>query len=267
MTRGKHLPALAEKTHPTTFDLPTFEKLLRDPEKDVRGVFGGASYSARIAIPNYGARLARHFPDVAPNGITAASVQAEIPFNLVQFGLIVTFDKEAELPLHGDDMVLDDSARALVDRFGPVIFRNAYIFGEARNRFHRNIFPHLKFHVDRGPALPNQYSCFTRDPSDAEQRFPRASSTLFTANITAWLEVIRAGEADLKSERGVRSSYDLFIDADMAPLLGEIVLEQKWDAPVGTGEIVIADNRTVLHATYHKDGRTKGYKIGARYLI
>ncbi len=259
--------ALAETIRPVIFEFSEFERLFRDPDGEIKGRVGDVPFRARIAIPDYGARLARYYPTVAPNGMAAASVQAEIPFDLTQFGLIITFQSQADIPVHDDGMVLDDSVRALVARFGPVIFRNACIAGNARNRFHRNIFPHLRFHIGRGPALHNQYSCFTRDPIDAEQRFPRASSTVFTANIAAWLESVRSGQADPESERGVRPSYDLFTDADMTPVLGEIVLEQKWDAHAGTGEIVVADNRTVLHATYHKDGKTKGYKIGARYLI
>jgi alpha-ketoglutarate-dependent taurine dioxygenase len=53
----------------------------------------------------------------------------------------------------------------------------------------------------------------------------------------------------------------------MAPLLGEIIFEQPWNEPAGVGEIALIDNRTVLHATYHKDGSTRGYPIGARYLV
>ncbi len=61
-------------------------------------------------------------------------------------------------------------------------------------------------------------------------------------------------------------SYNLYPDA-ARDLFGDVILEQPWDAPEGTGEIAVIDNRTVLHASYHKDGRTKGYAIGARYLI
>jgi hypothetical protein len=62
-------------------------------------------------------------------------------------------------------------------------------------------------------------------------------------------------------------SCDLFAGVDMDPLIGELILEQPWNEPEGTGEIVVVDNRTALHATYHKDGRTAGYRIGARYLV
>ena len=45
-----------------------------------------------------------------------------------------------------------------------------------------------------------------------------------------------------------------------------IVLEQAWDAPRGTGEIVVIDNRTVQHAAYYRTPAGPGYPIGARYL-
>jgi hypothetical protein len=160
--------------------------------------------------------------------------------------------------------VLDNGIRDLIAQFGPLDMRNAVITRGARERFHRDIFLHLRFHVDRGPTAPNQYSCFTRDPDDPEQRPPRASSATFIANIVAWLEL---GYCDPDIERGMRASYDLFADADMSALLGNIVLEQPWTEPAGIGEIAVVDNRTTLHATYHKDGETKGYRIGARYHI
>ena len=111
--------------------------------------------------------------------------------------------------------------------------------------------------------MPNQYSCFTRDPANPEQRPPRASSTLFVAKIVAWLEEARRTDG---ASTGFKSSYDLFQDSLTSVLFGELILEQPWAAPDGTGEICIIDNRTVLHATYHKDGTNPGYPIGARYL-
>lgn len=258
--------AVAEKYFSSEFDSAEFDPLKRTPTGEIRGAIGGSPFTARIAIPNYGERIAHHYRSIAPRGLAAACAAAEIPFNLAQFGLVLCFAEPTELPIHDTDMALNGSVRALVDCFGPVIFRNAYLDGSVRQRFHRNIFPHLRFHVDRGPAMPNQYSCFTRDPFDAEQRAPRATSTLFIANIVAWLEMVRAGACDPGTERGVRASYELFNGVDMAPLFGSTVLEQPWCEPDGTGEVAVIDNRTVQHASYHKDGRTGGYRIGARYL-
>lgn len=251
---------------PGGFDVEAVTRLVQDPGAEVTGVLNGTPCSARIALPRYGDRIAHHFRDIVPGDLSEAIAAFRVPFNLDHFGLIVNFGKPAEIGVHDDHMKLDNSIRALVDRFGPVILRNARVETTARNRFHRNIFPHLRFHVDRGPAMPNQYSCFTRDPLDGEQRMPRESSTLFIANIVACLEQARAA-GDPPGPAHVQPSYDLFAKIKMAPLLGEIIFEQPWDEPAGIGEIAVVDNRTVLHATYHKDGYTKGYPIGARYLV
>jgi hypothetical protein len=254
-------------------DTKVFDPLLRDPAGEARGSLAGIPFAARVIVPHYGERIARRYRAVAPGGLAAAAAASGVPFDRdvfgARFGLAVRFERPAEMALHDAAMTLDQSVRVLVGRFGPVVFRNAHIAHAVRESFHRNIFPHLRFHVDRGPMMPNQYSCFTRDPFDAEQRHPRASSTLFIANIVAWLELARAkaetGEQGAP-ERGMRPSYDLFHGVFLKPLLGDIVLEQPWSEPEGTGEIAVVDNRTALHATCHKDGTTKGYRIGARYL-
>ncbi len=62
-------------------------------------------------------------------------------------------------------------------------------------------------------------------------------------------------------------SHDLFGNEKIVPLLGDTIMEQGWNEVDGTGEIAVVDNRNLLHATYHKDGKTKGYPIGARYLV
>jgi TolB-like protein len=211
--------------------------------------------------------IARHYGAIAPDGLAAACSLADIHFDTPQFGLIINFEQPTLLAVHDRDMVLDHSIRALVAQFGAVIFRNAAIAGAGREKYHRNIVPHLKFHVDRGPTSANQYSCFTRDPDDPVQRHPRLSSTTFVTNIVAWLEMVRTGRANAKTERGIRVSYELFQEGRAAKLFGKVILEQPWEAPEGIGEIAVIDNRTVLHATYDKRKRQRGYPIGARYLI
>ncbi len=261
------MATLVDKSLTAQFDADAFEPLLANPEGQVQGLFEGTPYIARVAIPHYGERISRHYRDILPDGLGAACAGAEIPFDLSQFGLIVTFAKPAEIAVHDANMGLDEEIRALVNRFGPVIFRNATVEESVREKFHRNIFPHLRFHFDRGPNVPNQFSCFTRDPNDSEQRHPRTSSTLFIANIVSWLELVRTGSCTPGGETGVRPNYDLFEGADMAPLLDNIILEQPWSEPEGTGEIAVIDNRTLLHASYHKNALNKGYRIGARYLV
>ncbi len=249
------------------FDTGAFAALNARRAKTVGGRFQGIGYKARVAVPDYDHIIAHHYRTTAPDGLAAACSLADIHFDTPQFGLIIDFDDPAELAVHDGDLVLDDSIRTLVAQFGAVFLHNATIAGTSREKFHRNIFPHLKFHVDRGPTSINQHSCFTRDPDDPVQREPRRSSTLFIANIVAWLEMVRTSRADPKSERGTRASYELFQEGKAAKLFGKIILEQAWEAPLGIGEIAIIDNRTVLHATYDKQKKLRGYPIGARYLI
>ncbi len=249
------------------FDVNRFTPLTKQPGGGGRGGLGGVGYEAGVAIANYDQVIAQHYGAAAPDGLAAVCSLADIHFDTPQFGLIIGFEQPALLAVHDRDMVLDHSIRALVAQFGAVILRNAAIAGAGREKCHRDIFPHLKFHVDRGPTSANQYSCFTRDPDDLVQRHPRLSSTIFVANIVAWLEMVRTGRANANTERGIRASYDLFQEGRAAKLFGKVILEQPWDAPEGIGEISVIDNRTVLHATYDKQTRQRGYPIGARYLI
>lgn len=251
----------------TRFCVAPLRLLRSDPEAEIRGTYAGTPYTARIAIPNYGRHIAHYYRDVAGNGLDAACKTAGIPFEFIHFGLILSFSRPTGIAIHDESMHLDEGVRSLVGEFGPVIFQNACIAGNMRVMFHRNIFPHLRFHVDRGPTMPNQFSCFTRDPFDAEQRHPRTASTLFIANIVAWLETMRTGATKAGQETGVRSNYDLFTGTEISPLFNKTILEQPWAAPEGTGEIAVIDNRTALHATYQKSPNANSYRIGARYLF
>ncbi|MBT4490414.1 MAG: hypothetical protein HOC72_22935, partial [Rhodospirillaceae bacterium] len=182
-------------TRSGVFDVDGFKPLISQPARTIHGGLPGVGYQARVAIANYDQCLTRHYRAIAPKGLAAACNLADIHFDTPQFGLIITFDEPTEVAVHDGDMVLDQSIRALIAQFGAVSMRNATIAGAAREKFHRNIFPHLKFHVDRGPTSVNQYSCFTRDPDDPVQSLPRLSSTVFIANIVAWLEMVRTGRA------------------------------------------------------------------------
>ncbi|MCH7831773.1 MAG: hypothetical protein IIC55_02770 [Proteobacteria bacterium] len=64
---------------------------------------------------------------------------------------------------------------------------------------------------------------------------------------------------------GAKTLYAIFKDEDLEPLIGDILLEQPWTAPEGTGEICVFDNRTLQHASYYLARR--GYSIGVRYLF
>jgi hypothetical protein len=65
---------------------------------------------------------------------------------------------------------------------------------------------------------------------------------------------------------GLIQNSELYLEDDMKSLINDIVLENPWNEPHGTGEISILDNRTVLHASYYKNITMKSYRIGVRYL-
>ena len=242
--------------------------LLRDPTRPVTGNINGLIYTAKIAIPNYAARIGSHYGHTGPQALAEMCRRAQMPLELDHFGLILAFDRPAELGLYDGDRVLDEGVRRAIARFGLVAFRNAYIESEEeRKRCQRNIFPNLRFHFDRGANQHAVYSLYTRDGFDPVQKEPRTSSTVFIANIVAYLQSIREKIPGAENERGVRGRYDIFPDEDMEKLIGEVVLEQAWDAPLGTGEIAVIDNRTVLHASYYRNGETPGYPIGTRYVV
>ncbi len=255
----------AELAHKLDIGKAALDELARDPHQAVEGMVNGCPYHAAIAIPDYGRKIASHFACGDTLGLRRIGNETSIPFNFQHFGLICTFEDTVELAVHDDELTLDDALRRAVARFGPLIIRNVHLPRSGPKEGQRNIFPHLKFHFDRGPNQPTQYSLFTRDPFDAVQIHPRDSSTVFVANIVAHLQYAKE-QGRRPADEARRSSYDIFLDEPMEELLGAVVMEQAWDAPEGTGEISLLYNRTVLHASYYRTAKVKGYPIGVRYL-
>jgi len=208
-------------------------------------------FTARVAIPDYAAAVVRHY------GPGAGQIDAPAPFR--HFGLRIAYRNPARVQLHDESRRLLDGVREAVAAFGPLLFRNAVPALPDREP-QRNIFPSLRFHVDRAPPQEELYSLFYRDPSDPVQRNPRGSTTLFIANAVGLLQAHKEG---LSVDR-VPSSCDLFHNEKVDAMAGRILLEQRWDAPAGTGEIAVLDNRTLLHASYYK--HQGGYPICVRYL-
>ncbi len=229
--------------------------LHRAPATPVEGRVNGSRYTARLAIPNYAKRIAAHY-GVALDGI-------DIPFDFQHFGLVIDFDKPVELQLYDEDRVLDDGLRGLIERFGPIALRNAYLPERSRTEAQRNIFQNLSFHQDRGGTQEDCYSLFWRDPFDPVHWAARTSSTLFLANVVAYLQALREGHG----KHEFKGLYKLFENEEVPALVGEVLFEQPWQAPEGTGEISVLDNRTVLHASYYARDIDKGYPIGVRYLF
>lgn len=241
-------------------------QLFANPQGVVIGSFAGKTYKLKIAIPDYAKNVTEYYQEQLNGELQNLSKQVEIPFAFNHFGLVCEFVESVELNLHDDEMNLDESIKSVVDRIGPVIIKNAYLSSQKRSIGHRNRFPHLSFHVDRSPNQPTPYSMFTRDPFDQEQIEPRTASTLFVANIVAYLQLLKEKQCDPNSEKGTRTLYNIFSQTNMQEVLNRIALEQAWDAPRGTGEICIQDNRTVQHASYYRDAARQGYRIGVRYV-
>jgi hypothetical protein len=249
------------------FDEKMLDAFAQDSTCPREGRLDGAGFRLGIVIPAYRENVERHYADLLRAGFDQLRGRATMGNGLRQFGLLCEFAEPVELEMHDSEMVLDTAVRALVARFGPVVLANAYLDEACRERSHRNIFPHLRFHSDRGPDHPNQYSLFTRDPFDPEQAPPRQTSTLFAANAVAYLQALKEQGREARPEGMSHGSYDIFGRQRMDEVIGSIVLEQAWSRPHGTGEICVIDNRTVLHASYHRDRNQRGYRIGARYLI
>ena len=237
-----------------TFEISpeNLRRLREEPGGTVSGKIGDGRYRARVLIPHYGQRIARHY------GCDLA--QTPVGFDFGCFGLHCAFESPTEIDLYSSDLRLCDTVRDLIARFGPVTFANAYMAADKREG-QRNIFPSLDFHYDRAPEHENQYSLFHRDPFCKIQKEPRKSTTLILANTVAYLQEIKEG-GDLSK---FRSLHHLFEQEHIPNLVGEIMLETTWCEPRGTGEIVVFDNRTVLHASFYKGDA--GYPIGVRYLV
>ncbi len=251
--------------HRLTIGKAALDHLSRNPSEIVEGKINGSRYRAGIVIPDYARNIGSHFASVGADDLDAICRRTLIPFEFSTFGLFFEFDRPIDLAIHAEDMTLDEDLRFMLARFGPVIIRNAHLPRDGQKESQRNIFPHLNFHFDRGANQPTQYSLFIRDPFDSVQAQPRLSSTVFVANIVAHLQY--AKERGIQPHAGKkRSRYDVFLDEPMDDVLGRIVLEHAWDRPVGTGEISLLHNRTVLHASYYRIKDTKGYPIGVRYL-
>jgi hypothetical protein len=233
----------------------------------LRSVIGYKPFKLSIAIKDYSEQVIAHYSTLINGDIRMLCQQAEIPYALSfkNFGLIISFEKACKLALQSQDMVLDNDLKDLIAEFGAVIFRNVDLVSEIKELYHRNNFPHLNFHTDRGEAHDNKYSFYTRDPFDDEQKYPRKASTVFIDNAVAYLQSHIEGTLRA-NETGRRGHYSIFKhDGKETDFFGNLILEQRWSEPEGTGEICMINNLTVLHSSY-KHGFDHGYRIGARYL-
>lgn len=242
------------------------EKLVQSPRDAVMGGWSGAGFKASIIAPDFRREVQQHYADIVGNDLLAFCRRSDLDMPFDNFGLQLEFERAAELSLHTAELLIDDNLRKLMDQFGPVIIKNAYLDADIRAPSHRNRFPHLNFHLDRTAKQVTVYSMYTRDPFDAEQKMPRTSSTLFTPNIVAYLQAVKEGLINPDVDKGLRTSYVLFSKEIVGEVFDKLVIEHRWDEPQGTGEISMIDNRTMFHSSYYRDASVKGYKIGVRYL-
>ena len=209
----------------------------------------GVSARASVEIPNISDQAAK-FYKVARSGRSPA-----IPYR--HLGLRITLERCQELPLSPDGLTLDSGIRELVKTFGAVRFVDVTFPTTQRPRQH-NIFPDLRFHMDRMPPQEELYSIFMRDPKNPDHKRPRRSSTAIGPNSVMNLQSRHEGQGNT-----CKPSQTLF-ERNINKAIGTVLLELRWDAPDGVGEVAIIDNRTVMHASYHRNGR--GYPIGVGYL-
>ena len=240
--------------------------LASHPKEIINGRMNGHRYTAKIAIPNYVQNITRYYNGWVPNGLIKLSQRVSIPMDFQHFGFICEFEKPIELRMFDKDLCLEPNAKEILQKFGPIIIKNAYLDVHGRSVGHRNRFPHLNFHVDRSANQPTPYSFFTRDPFDPEQTKPRTSSTLFIANIVPYLQSLKEANSHGHKVSELNGSYTIFSNENINDVLNNIILEHAWDEPQGTGEISMLDNRSVYHASYYKNKHAKGYRIGVRYL-
>jgi hypothetical protein len=237
------------------FDLTVLDGLRQNPNTPVKGRLYGANYVARIAIPDYAARLEQHYDR------RLDTLDVKLPFR--HFGLTVKFETPVEFALHDEERRLDSGLRALLNRYGSLTFTNAVMPNHVRTSEQRNVFKSLSFHTDRTQAQGDTITMFWRDPTDPVQREPRTSSTLILANAAAYLQAIKEGA----EEGEFKLLYQLFDRVKIQPpLVGDVMIELGWRAPTGVGEISLIDNLTTLHASYYPHRADKGYPISVRYL-
>jgi len=248
------------------FDNTWLEQLIRSPDQTFHGSLGQQKYSAQIVIPHYLHQLERYFQSVIGGSLQNECSNSNVPFTFEHFGVSIKFQNPLEVNLYDNELFLNPGLLEIINRIGPIMFKNVYFNTSIRDDGHRNRFPQFQFHIDRSKKQPTRYSLYTRNPFDEEQKYPRTASTLFTSNISAYLQGVKQGLLKKHIDQGSPTSALLFEKEDLEDIFGKVILEQRWDEPEGTGEIAIIDNATVLHASYYRDASQSGYRIGVRYL-
>lgn len=249
------------------FNAAWINRLLSSHTKKIQGVYAGASYQAQIIIPDYRSIVSEHYKDVLTTDINTYCIQSEISPIYDHYGVSIKFENAVQVDIQDRQQNLDVGLKQLLKKVGPVVIKNAYLSAEFRGVDQRNSFPHLNFHIDRNINMSTRFSVYTRNPFDDEQRYPRKSSTLFMASIAAYLQGVKEGLIDPLKIKGITQSFEIFRDTEeIKDLIGKLMIEHRWDEAEGRGELSMLDNATELHSSYERIYRTKGYRIGVRYL-
>jgi len=256
------------RTGPIHFDISqnVISTLQQKPQTALISNVSGHAFKAKVIIPNYIERIKQHYQQQIDTNIDHHIEVNKLPALTKHFGINISFNEPTEIQLHDNDMALENSIKLLIENFGAVIIKNAYMESKQRDIGHRNRFPQLSFHIDRNPAQTTHYSLYTRNPFDPEQVLPRTSMTLFIPYLVAVLQGIKEGKKGISDEDGLITQCDLYKPNEIPDLLNSIILPHTWDEPEGTGEISIIDNSNLLHASYYPNEAEKGYRIGVRYV-
>ncbi|MFT4930057.1 MAG: hypothetical protein ACI8WB_006193, partial [Phenylobacterium sp.] len=229
---------------------PIIESLLKDPYKVIPAMVGNSQAHIHINIPDYFNQLQQFYGNTILPDLPTVIHRSGIDFDTLHFGLVICFEEPVILTMHNQALELLGNSKALISQFEVVTIINASLDQESRDYGHRNRFPHLKFHRDRNELQPTPYSLYTRNPFDPEQRKPRISSTVFIANLVAYLQCMKQRDYQQIAEKGSQSHYNIFKEEDISQIIGKVILEHRWDATEGTGEISMLDNRRSLHASF-----------------
>jgi len=248
------------------FNSTWIDRLLLADTKTIKGTYNQVDYQARIVIPNYKQNVAEYYKQLINGNIDDYCRQVGVSPVYEHYGVEIEFLRPAQIDIHGDDQVLEPGLKQLMQKAGPVIFKNTYLSASYRGVDQRNSFPHLNFHIDRHINMPTRFSVYTRDPFDAEQKFPRKSSTLFIASIVGYLQAVKEGIINPAEAKGINRSFEIFRNMSIDDLIGKLIIEQRWDEAEGVGELSMLDNATEMHSSYERIYATKGYRIGVRYV-
>ncbi len=214
----------------------------------------------RICISDYSKRV-REYYTAEQSALNRLCTRPDFGPLIEAFGLEISFPDPTPIRIHDRNLVLDERLRTVMRAHGVIKLINAFPAEGREAVDQHNVFPNLRFHMDRGRDQPNQVSMFIRAHDNPDHFHPRTSQTLFVANAVAHLQALREGRA-IADQR--MANYEIFHALDVEALFDRIILAHPWQAPAGQGEIVLFDNRDLLHASYHPGPH--GYRIGVRYL-